>query len=355
MRTTGRTAAFAVGGVAIGLLAPQAQAQAQDAVAQFYKDKQISFVIGYPPGGAYDLYARLVSRYMGAHIPGKPAIIPRNMPGGGGHIAAGYVAGVVAPDGTTFGTADNSMHIEQVIGEKALKFDVRKLNFIGNPIVTNNVMTVWHTSGVRTMEDAKKRDVTMGATGPSNPGSQYPRASNLMFGAKFKLVYGYPGSPDLNIAMEKGEIDGRGSNDWVGWKAAKPDWVAQHKIVVLAQIGLRREKDLPDVPLLWELATNDRDRAVLKLLSSNVLLGKPVFTSPGVPAERIAALRKAFDETMTDPAFLAEAKRERLDVDPVKGEEMQRLVADAIEKTPKDIADRLREIIEPPDAGGAKK
>jgi hypothetical protein len=277
------------------------------------------------------------------------------MPGAGGHTAAGYVAETVAPDGTSFGTADNSMHLEQVTGDKALRFDVRKLQYIGNPIVTNNTMVVWHTAGVQTIEDAKRREVIIGAIGSSNPGAQYPRAANLLFGTKFKLVYGYPGSSELNLAMEKGETQGRGSNDWVGWKAAKPDWVAERKIIVLTQIGLRREKDLPDVPLLMELASNDRDREALKLLSSNTMIGKPVFTSPGLPPERLAALRKAFDDMIADPEFLAEAKRQRLDIDPVKGETIQKFIADAIEKTPKEVADRLREIIEPPDESAAKK
>jgi len=323
------------------------QASAQEAVAQFYKAKTISFYIGYPPGGAYDLYARLVARFMGAHIPGKPNIVPRNMPGAGSHTAAAYVANIATPDGTSFATADNSLPLAQLTGDQTLTFDVRKLQYLGNPIVTNNVMVAWHTAGVQSIDDAKHREVIMGATRPANPGGQYPRAANLLLGTKFKLVYGYPGTGELNIAMEKGEIEGRGSNDWVGWKASKPDWVADRKIIVLAQIGLRRERDLPDVPLLMDLAADNKDREVLKLLSSNVMLGKPVFTSPGVPAERLAALRKAFDETMADPEFIADAMRQRLDVDPVDGGTIQKLVADLIDNTPRDVAERLREIMGP--------
>jgi hypothetical protein len=345
MKTMSRVASLAAGSMLACLIA--SPATAQDAVAQFYKARTISFYIGYPPGGAYDLYARLVARFMGAHIPGKPSIIPRNMPGAGGHTAAAYVANIAAPDGTSFGTADNSLALAQVTGDKTLTFDVRKLQYLGNPIVTNNVMVAWHTAGVQSIEDARHREIVMGATRPSNPGGQYPRAANLLLGTRFKLVYGYPGTGELNIAMEKGEIEGRGSNDWVGWKATKPDWVADRKIIVLAQIGLRREQDLPDVPLLMELAANDKDRDLLKLLSSNVMVGKPVFTSPGLPAERLDALRKAFDETMTDPEFLAEAKRQRLDIDPVDGSTIQKLIAALIESTPKDVADRLREIMGP--------
>ncbi len=247
MRTTFWLGSLAGSIVALWIASPGA---AQQSVAQFYRGKSINFYIGYPPGGAYDLYARLVARFMGEHIPGKPTIIARNMPGAGGHTAAAYVATIAVPDGTSFGTADNSLPLAQVTGDKSLTFDVRKLEYLGNPIVTNNVMVVWHTAGVRSIDDARRREVIMGATRPSNPGGQYPRAANLLLGTKFKLVYGYPGTGDLNIAMEKGEIEGRGSNDWVGWKASKPDWVADRKIIVLAQIGLRREQDLPDVPLL---------------------------------------------------------------------------------------------------------
>ena len=324
-----------------------AGAQAQDAVAQFYKDKQINFYIGYPAGGAYDAYARLVSRFMSKYIPGNPQIVPRNMQGGGGHIAAGYVANVAAPDGLSLGTADNSMALSQVVGEKSLQFDVRKLQFIGNPVVTNNVMVVWHTTGLKTIEDARKREVAMGATGPSNPGSQYPRAANLLFGTKFKLIYGYPGTTDLNIAMEKGEIEGRGSNDWVGWKSAKPDWVEGKKIIVLAQVGLKKEPDLPDVPLMTDLATNDIDRTVMKLMASAVIFGKPVFSSPGVPADRIDALRNAFDQTMKDAEFLAQAEKQKLDIAPVRGVELQQTVADIMANTPPEVVARLNQIMTP--------
>jgi tripartite-type tricarboxylate transporter receptor subunit TctC len=330
---------------ALALLCSAAAASAQDAVAQFYKGKTINFYIGYTAGGTYDLYARLVSHYMGDHIPGKPVILPRNMPGSGGHIAAGYVDSVVPPDGTSFATADSALVLEQLTGDKVLRFDTSKLQYIGNPIVTNNVMVTWYKSGINSIDDAKHHDVTMGATGTDNPGAQYPRATNELLGTKFKLIYGYPGSSDLNIALESGEIEGRGSNDWVGWKATKPDWVAQHKIVVLTQIGLNREPDLPNVPLLMELAPNDEDRAVLRVLSATVMFSKQIFTSPGVPAERVEALRKAFDETMKDPEFLAEAAREKLDINPVSGADMQKLVTDMVANTPKGVADRLREII----------
>ena len=200
---------------AFALVLSPVVASADDAVEQFYRGKTIDFYIGYPPAGSYDSYARLVARFMGDHIPGKPIVLPRNMPGSGGHIAGGYVFNVAPHDGTALGTADSALVLEQIIGDKVLRFDVSKLQYIGNPIVTNNVMVSWYASGINTIEDAKTRDVLMGATGTNNPGAQYPRATNELVGTKFKLIYGYPGSNELNIAMENGEIEGRGSTDWV--------------------------------------------------------------------------------------------------------------------------------------------
>jgi hypothetical protein len=257
------------------------------------------------------------------------------------------VLSVVPPDGLSLGTNENGVFLQQIIGAQDFKFDVRKIQYIGNPTLSNNTMVVWHTSGVKTIEDVKKREVTMGGISSRNAGAQYPRAANLLLGTKFKSVYGYPGTTELDLAMEKGEVEGRGSNDWVSWKVTKPDWVATHKIIVLAQIGLQREPELPNVPLLMELATNEKDREVLRLLSSSTQVGRPVFTASGVPSERLAALRKAFDDMMKNPEFLAEAKKERLEIRPVRGEAVQKLVSDAIENTPADIAGRLREIIEP--------
>jgi tripartite-type tricarboxylate transporter receptor subunit TctC len=344
-----RTAAF-VGAAFCAAASALTIPASADSVADFYKGKTIDFYIGYSPGGTYDLYARLVSRFMGDHIPGKPVIVTRNMPGAGSRTAAGYVANVAPHDGAAFGTADEALSLEQVIGDKTLQFDASQLQYIGNPIVVNNVMVTWAASGVKTIEDAKHREVTMGATGPT-ASAQYPTAANRMLGTKFKIVSGYPGGNDINFAMENGEVEGRGSNDWVSWKATKPDWIANQKINILVQIGLTKEHDLPNVPLLMDLATNDEDKEVLKLLSSPVMFGRPVFTSPGVPSERMAALRKAFDDTMKDREFIAEAAREKLEINPVSGLELQAFVADMMSTTPKAVAGRLRDIIDVPQAG----
>ena len=328
-------------GAAVFGVAAIGAAQAQS-VEEFYKGKTISMVIGYSPGGGYDTYARLVARFMGDHIPGKPQIVPRNMPGASSRVAAAFVYNVAPKDGTTLATGDQSLSVAQVMGEK-LQFDTTKFIYIGNPSAENNTTVTWHTSPVKTIDDAKKIEVPLGATGGSTS-SQYPRAMNAVLGTKFKVILGYPGGNDINLAMERGEVAGRGSNSWASWKATRPEWLKEKKINILVQIGLTKAPDLQNVPLLHDLAANPEDRAVLRLLSAPSVIGRPIFGPPGVPAERVKALRQAFDATMKDPAFIAELEKAQLELEPVSGEELERLVNE-IAATPKPVADRLAEII----------
>jgi tripartite-type tricarboxylate transporter receptor subunit TctC len=316
--------------------------QAQQSVEDFYKGKTISMIIGYTPGGGYDTYARLVAKHMSEHIPGKPQIVPRNMPGAGSRTAVAHIYSVAPKDGTVLGTADQSLALAQAMGE-SLPFDTTKLIYIGNPSAENNTTAVWHTSGIKTIDDAKKQEVPVGATGGSTS-SQYPKAMNALLGTKFKIILGYPGGNDINLAMERGEVAGRGSNSWASWKGTRPDWLKDKKINILVQIGLNKAPDLPDVPLLMDLAANPEDKAVLRLLSAPSTIGRPIFTTPDVPEARVKALREAFDKTMNDPNFRAEAEKAGLELDPVSGAELQKIVADIV-ATPRPIADRLASII----------
>jgi tripartite-type tricarboxylate transporter receptor subunit TctC len=317
-------------------------ARAQQSVENFYKGKTINLVIGYSSGGGYDAYARVVARHLSNHIPGKPQIVPRNMPGASSRAAAAYVYNVAPKDGTVLATSDQSLALAQAMGEK-LQFDTTKFNYIGNPSAENNTTVTWHTSGIKTIEDAKKEEVPMGATGGSTS-SQYPKAMNAILGTKFKVIIGYPGGNDINLAMERGEVAGRGSNSWASWKGTRPEWVKEKKINHLVQIGLTKAPDLQDVPLLMDLANNDEDRAVLRLLSAPSAIGRPIYTTPGVPADRVNALREAFNATMKDPAFLEDAQKAQLEIDPVSGQELQKIVEEIV-TTPKPIADRLAAII----------
>ena len=321
-----------------------AAALSQQAVEDFYRGKKIDMIIGYSPGGTYDLYARLVARHIGSHIPGKPIVVPRNMPGAGSRTAATWVFSLAPRDGSVLATADQSLSLQQAAGDKRVQFDTTKFVYVGNPNVENNTTAVWHASGVKTIDDARRREVTMGATGGSTS-SQYPKAMNTLLGTRFKIILGYPGGNDINLAMERGEVDGRGSNSWASWKATRPHWLADNKINILVQIGLKKTPDLPDVPLLMELGGNDEDRALLRLLSASTAIGRPIFTTPDTPPERVAALRKAFDAMVRDPAFLDDARNGHFELDPTTGEAMQKLVADIV-ATPKAKGERLKQIIE---------
>jgi tripartite-type tricarboxylate transporter receptor subunit TctC len=314
-----------------------------DPIEDFYKNKTIDLIIGYSPGGTYDLYARLVGRFIGDHIPGKPKVVPRNMPGGGSRVATGYIYAIAPKDGTVMGTGDQSLSIEQAMGDTGITFDTSKLQYIGNPNEENNTLATWYTSGIKSVDDARKIEIPVGATGGSTS-SQYPKAMNAILGTKFKIIMGYPGGNDINLALEKGEVAARGSNSWSSWKATRPEWLRDKKINIIVQIGLKKAPDLPDVPLLMDLASNDTDRAVLKLISASVSIGRPLYVGPAVPPARVDALRAAFDATMKDPTFLATAQTEKFDVTPVSGVELQKIISDII-ATPKPIADRLAEII----------
>ena len=332
--------AFAI----VALCAAGPGAACGQSIEDFYRGRKLDMVIGYSPGGTYDLYARLVARYLGNYIPGKPLIVPRNLPGAGSRTVVNWITHIAPKDGTVLATADQSLSLQQAVGDKRINFDTTKLIYIGNPNVENNTTAAWHTSGIKTIDDAKKREVTVGATGGSTS-SQYPKAMNALLGTKFKIILGYPGGNDVNLALERGEVEVRGSNSWTSWKATRPDWIAEKKINILVQIGLAKAADLPDVPLLMDLAANEDDRRLLRVLSASTHIGRPIFTTPDAPPERVAVLRQAFNAMVRDPAFLEAAKRERFDIDPTTGEAMQKLVAEIV-AIPKAQSERLQKIIE---------
>jgi tripartite-type tricarboxylate transporter receptor subunit TctC len=322
-------------------ISAQTPSWSQDA-ENFYRGKTISFVIGYSPGGGYDTYARLVARHLGERIPGSPQVVPRNMPGASSRVAVAHTYNVARRDGLTLCTGDQSLALAQAMGQP-LNFDMSRFLYIGNPSSENNTTVVWHTSGIARIEDAMTREVTVGATGGS-PSSQYPRIMNAVLGTRFRIILGYPGGNEINLAMERGEVEGRGSNSWASWKATRPDWLKEKKINLLVQVGLRKAEDLPDVPLLMDLAKNEEDRALLKLFSTPSTIGRPIFTTPETPKERVAALRAGFDAMLKDPGFLSDAQKANLELDPVSGEELQEIV-EQILATPKTITKRLADIL----------
>ncbi len=329
-----------------GLL-PMIPAAQADPIADFYRGRSLDMIVPTSPGGDYDVRARLIARHLGRHIPGNPTIVARNMPSGVGIGAANYIAKVAARDGSVLHAIMQSIPTAQAIGKSGLEADVRTFHWLGNTTESPNVINAWHTTGIRTIQDAMERELVVGSSGAASPAFIYPNALNLLVGTKFRIVSGYPGGNEINIAMEKGEVGGRGSNVWVSWKRGHPHWIAEKKINILVQVALKRAPDLPDVPLMLELAKNDEDRQVLTFLSADTPISRAFVTTPGVPAERVAALRKAFEATLKDPELLAEAEKTRMEITFTPGEECHR-IAEAIVNTPPAVLARAKVLMEGP-------
>ncbi len=342
----GRSAVRAMA-LAVGALA--ASTAMADPLADFYRGKNLQIIIATAPGGDYDTRARLLARHMPRHIPGEPNIVPTNMPGAVGVQAANYLASIAPRDGTVMHAIMQNMAAHQAIGGTGTKFDVTKFGWIGNSTDSPNLISSWHTTGITKIEQVFDKELVVGAPGTATSSVYYPLALNILVGTKFKIISGYPGGNNVNMAIERGEVGGRGSNSLAAWYATKPDWIKENKIHHLVQIALKRHPELPNVPLLFELAKNDADRAVLRFLSADVPLSRAYVTTPDVPADRLAALRRAFNATMKDPAFLAEAARGQIDISPSTGEEAEKIVADVL-RTPPDVLARAKAILE----GGAK-
>lgn len=316
-----------------------------DAIADFYKGKTVRLIIGVAVGGSYDTMARLVARHMWKHIPGTPRIQPENMPGASGRVAANFVATIAARDGSVIVAAQESLPLGQAMGETGVNYDANKFSWIGNPVDPISVLAVWHEAGVRTIEDAKRIEITIGATSATGTNYLIPKMMNDLVGTKFKIITGYSGGNAIDIALERGEVQGRGSNPWTDYKRRKPEWTSGGKIIPLVQMTLKKHADLPNVPRLIDLARDERTRQVFELYSITSAIGRPLFTPPDVPADRVAALRRAFDLTMKDPEFLADAEKNREDIDPISGVEVQELVKRVL-ATPKDTVEALKKALD---------
>jgi tripartite-type tricarboxylate transporter receptor subunit TctC len=318
-----------------------------DPVEDFYRGKQIQFIIRTPVGGDYDSYSRLVARYIGNHIPGKPTVVPINMPGGGGIVSANFV-GVAAPkDGTVITMVSQGLPVDQALNlNPSLRTDMRAFNWIGNVVNANQLLVTWHTSKTKTLEDAKQRVTQIGSTGAGSASVQLPAFYNNVLGTKFKIIIGYQGGQDVDLAMERGEVEGRGTNTYTGYQTSKPHYLAQKLILPLIQVGSAKEPDLPDVPLLLDQPVSAANKPLLEYMSKAITVGRPIGTSPGVPPERVAALRRAFDLTLLDPEFIAEAKTQNAEVRPMTGEVLARVIKDLIE-APQDVRDRVKIALEP--------
>ena len=316
-------AMFAVFGC---LLGPPAEADVA-AVQNFYASHQIKIIVRSGPGGTYDFYSRMFAQFMGAHIPGHPTIVPLNMPGAGGMTAANYVGREAPHDGTILTIVGLGLPLLQATGgADGLRTDLKSFGWLGSVSNSNQVTVAWHTSKVLTLADAQNQASLTGAPGVGAPSQQLVSFYNYFLGTKFKLVYGYQTSGDVNLAMERGEVDGAGSNEWIEYLINAPDLVRDKKIVPLIQTGLQKEPDLLDTPLLLDLAKTPEQQAAFRMMSESVSLGRALAASPELPPERLEALRTAFTQTVADPQFIAAVEKGRGTVRPKTAEQVEAII-----------------------------
>jgi len=320
---------------------------AADPIEDFYKDKQIRVVIRAAPGGNYDLYSRLLIRHMVRFIPGHPAGLPVNMPGGSGLTALNYVADVHPKDGTVLTIVTQTFPLEQALNlNDKLKVDMRRLNWIGNMSDASNFLLTSRASLTRTIDDAKRRETIIGVPSIGDASAWLTLVTNGTLGTKFKLIPGYNSGPDMNLAMERGEIDGRGTSNpkamFAGGAETGPD--GRPLFNFLLQWGLKKNPDFVDVPLLSELATNAEQKVIFDFVCQVASLARPVATNADVPPERVAALRRAFVATMKDPEFLADAQRQGMEISAMPGEELQQLVT-GIVNAPPAVVEKIRQVV----------
>lgn len=331
--------------IAIGVAVPVKKAHGQQAVADFYKGKQMKFIIRSAPGGGYDLASRLIAAHIVHHIPGNPTMVPQNMPGAGGIQSLNYVAEIAPRDGTVVTLIGQGLPMDQSLGyTPSLKADLRSFSWIGNTGSSNMLQYIWHASSTKTMADAKKHQTLVGGTGAGSATTWFPQVLNKVIGTQFKIIDGYKSGSEVRLAMERGEVEGYGPTAWSSLISASPEIVHKKLINIIVQIGLEKEKDLPDVPLLQDLADDAEGRAILEFISKGFAVGMPVGAGPGIPADRLAALRKAFDDTMVDPEFVAAASKHSLDLKPMTGAELARLIDDLL-GAPPTIKEKVRSVM----------
>lgn len=337
---TGRHASILKVLVATGILSGLPGALSAE---PFYQDKTLTLIIGSDASGEYTAGGRILARHLGNHLPGNPTIIVQNMPGASSIKATNYLYSVAPKDGLTFGLVSKDIPIYQATKYRNVNYKSQNFIWLGSLSGSNNLVVVWSASGIKTLDDAKKREVVMGALGANGTLATYPAILNNLLGTKFKVVLGYAGAQLVDLAMERGEVEGRGSYSWSDLKRARAEWYKEGKFTILVQFGLKKEPYLPNVPLITDLTQNSRYRKALEFISSDTEMARPFLLPPKTPQDRATLMRRAFDATMKDPNFLKDAKQSQIDVRPMSGAELSKLVAKTI-NTESDIvqvAERL--------------
>jgi tripartite-type tricarboxylate transporter receptor subunit TctC len=329
--------------LALAMACVPARAQKDD-VAAFYAGKRLTLQVGSAAGTGYDIIARVIARFMPRHVPGQPTMIVQNIPGAGSIRLATSLINVGPHDGTAFGLAINGLPTAPLLQPEAAKFDPATFNWLGSTNREIQVTTVWHTAPVQTLEQLKTTELVVGATTPGTATMDFPAVANSVLGLKFRIVPGYQGTAQINVAMERGEVHGNAGIGWVSVKTQSLAWLNEGKIRIPVQFGFEPHPDLPNVPTAISLAATEAQRQALTLVFARQEYGRPFFAPPGVPAARVDALRRAFDATMKDPEFLAEADKLKLEIEPMTGEVLQGMVA-KVAATPPAVAQQVRDAL----------
>lgn len=306
--------------------------------------EELKIVIGTAPGGSYDLTGRLVARHIGKQLPGNPNAVVQNMPGAGSLTAASYLYNVAPQDGSTIGVLVPAILFNQIFGEENIRFDGAKFQWIGNPMGSPVVSTVYYTAPIKTWRDALTTTVIMGAPGSTAPDATTAHLVNATLGTKFTVVSGYKGGQDIVLAMERGEVHGRASQTWAGWQASKPDWIKEGKLIPLFHVSRKPVPELKDVPLLIDLVQGEANKSLVRTYVNVMEIGRPLVVGPGVPAKRVTELRRAFDAMVKEPDFIADADKMQIELGPIPGEELQNMVREVTALDPA-LVERLKDMI----------
>lgn len=306
----------------------------ESAVADFYENNTLQVLVGYSAGGGYDTYARTLARYIGEHIPGNPNVIVKNVPGAGSLVLMNQIANTLPRDGTVFGTVARGSAFEPLFGNEQALFNPRELNWLGSLNNEVGMCAAWHTADVKTWEDLREQELLVGGTGAGADTDTFPRVLAEVMDFKFNMASGYPGSSEVNLAMERGEVEGHCSGGWTGVKGSWAPWIEEGKLNPLFQLSLTKHPALPNVPLIMDLAENAYQRQVFQLLFARQMMGRPYVAPPGIPADRLDALKKAFEATVRDPKFLAEAERKQLEISFVNAADITDAVRESYQAPP---------------------
>jgi tripartite-type tricarboxylate transporter receptor subunit TctC len=310
-------------------------------VEDFYKGKTLTIYVGLSAGGGYDINARLLAKHIGKYIPGQPGVVVRNMPGGGGLVMANNVANVFPKDGLHMAAPQRGVPFEPLLGDASnAKYDPLKLNWIGSMNSDTSVAVATRRSGVKSWEELKTKELIVAGTGVGTESVVAPYVLRNVLGLKFRVIAGYPGGSEMNLAMQRGEVDGRGTYSWTSIKPHYKEYIESGDLTILFQMGLKKHPDIPNVPLVLDLAQTDEQRKLLELQFTAFELGRPFFVAEGVPTDRVNALRRAFDDAMKDKELLADAEKQGLEINPSTGEEMQEILA-RVYATPKELITKL--------------